>query len=60
MAKFAAASTISYGYNGDGLRTCKVTGSSTQPCQAGGNTQFLWDVANSLPLLLKDGTTSYI
>jgi RHS repeat-associated protein len=60
LTKYAAASTTSYGYNGDGLRMCKVAGSSTQPCQAGGNTQFLWDVAGSLPLLLKDGTTSYI
>ena len=60
LTKFAAASTTSYGYNGDGLRMCKVAGSSTQPCQAGGNTQFLWDVAGSLPLLLKDGTTGYI
>ena len=60
LTKYAAASTTSYGYNGDSLRMCKVAGSSTQPCQAGGNTQFLWDVAGSLPLLLKDGTTSYI
>jgi RHS repeat-associated protein len=60
LTKYAAASTTSYGYNGDGLRMCKVGGSSTQPCQAGGNTQFLWDVAGSLPLLLKDGTVSYI
>lgn len=60
LTKYAAATTISYGYNGDGLRMCKVAGSSTQPCQAGGNTLFLWDVAGSLPLLLKDGTTSYI
>ncbi|HZK73486.1 MAG TPA: hypothetical protein VFD88_05750, partial [Clostridia bacterium] len=60
LTKFAAASTTSYGYNGDGLRMCKVAGSSTQPCQAGGTIQFLWDVAGSLPLLLKDGTTNYI
>jgi uncharacterized protein RhaS with RHS repeats len=59
LTKYAAASTTSYGYNGDGLRMCKVAGSSSQPCQAGGNTQFLWDVASPLPLLLKDGTTSY-
>jgi RHS repeat-associated protein len=39
---------------------CKVASSSSQPCQAGGNIQFLWDVASSLPLLLKDGTTNYI
>jgi RHS repeat-associated protein len=60
LTKFAAASTTSYGYNGDGLRMCKYAGSSTQPCQQGGATQFLWDVAGSLPVLLKDGTTAYI
>ncbi len=60
LTQYAAASTTSYGYNGDGLRMCKVAGSSTQPCQPGGNTQFLWDVAGSLPLLLNDGTTKYV
>jgi RHS repeat-associated protein len=60
LAKFAAASTTSYGYNGDGLRMCKYTGSSNQPCSAVGATQFLWDVAGALSLLLKDGSTAYI
>ncbi len=60
LTKFAAASTTSYGYNGDGLRMCKYVGSSTQPCQQGGATQYLWDVAGSLPLSLKDGTTAYV
>ena len=60
LAKFAAASMTTYGYNGDGLRMCKYAGSSNQPCQAGGNTPFVWDVASSLPLLLKDGTTTYV
>jgi len=60
LTKFAAASTTSYGYNGDGLRMCKYAGSSMQPCQQGGATQFLWDVAGSLPLLLKDGSTAYV
>ncbi len=64
MTKYAAASTTSYGYNGDGLRTCTVAGSFSQPCQAGGNTQFLWDVAGSLPLLIKASaastSTSYV
>jgi hypothetical protein len=50
----------SYGYNGDGLRMCKYAGSSTQPCQQRGATQFLWDVAGSLPVLIEDGTTNYI
>jgi RHS repeat-associated protein len=60
LTKFAAASTTSYGYNGAGLRMCKVASSSTQPCSAIGTVQFLWDVAGSLPLLLKDGSTNYI
>lgn len=60
LTKFAAASTSSYGYNGNGLRMCKYAGSSSQPCQATGNTPYLWDIAGSLPTLLKDGTTNYI
>src|SRR5438093_844627 len=55
-----SASTTSYGYNGDGIRMCKYAGSSAQPCQASGNTPHVWDVAGSLPLLLKDGSTAYI
>jgi len=60
FTKFAAASTTSYGYNGDGLRMCKYAGSSTQPCQAGGAAQYVWDIAGSLPLVLKDATTAYV
>jgi len=60
LTKFAAASTTSYGYNGDGLRMCKYAGSSNQACQQGGANQFLWDVAGSLSLLLKDGTSAYV
>jgi RHS repeat-associated protein len=60
LTKYAAASTMSYGYNADGLRMCKYAGSSTQPCQAMGNTAFVWDVAGSLPLPVKDGTTIYV
>lgn len=41
-----------YGYDGDGLRTSKSS--------AGGAQSFTWDVAASVPLLLSDGTTSYI
>lgn len=39
---------------------CKYSGSSIRPCQAAGNAPYVWDVAGSLPHLLKDGTTSYI
>ncbi|HLZ25880.1 MAG TPA: RHS repeat-associated core domain-containing protein [Chloroflexota bacterium] len=60
LTKYAAASTTSYGYNGDGLRMCKYAGSSTQPCSAMGTTEYLWDVAGALPLLLKDGSTAYV
>jgi len=60
LTRFAAATTTSYGYNGDSLRMCKFAGSSAQPCQAAGTTQFIWDLAGSLPVLLKDGTTSYV
>src|SRR5438105_1754373 len=39
---------------------CKVAGSYAAPCLATGNVQFLWDVAGSLPLLIKDGSTAYV
>src|SRR5439155_4156706 len=32
LTQFTAASTTSYGYNGDGLRMSKYAGSSSQPC----------------------------
>jgi RHS repeat-associated protein len=41
-----------YAYNGDGLRTSETIGSSTK--------YLAWDVSGSLPLLLSDGTNSYI
>jgi RHS repeat-associated protein len=41
-----------YAYNGDGLRMSKTVSGSTS--------QFLWDVASALPLLLKDGSTGYV
>jgi RHS repeat-associated protein len=44
--------SATYRYNGDGLRMSKTVGGST--------TQYLWDVANNIPLLLKDGSTAYI
>ncbi|TAN33698.1 hypothetical protein EPN29_05335 [bacterium] len=51
LTKYAAASTTSYGYNADGLRMSKT---------ATATTQFVWDMAAGLPLLLKDGTTAYV
>jgi RHS repeat-associated protein len=48
-----SASTSTYAYNGDGLRTSDTpAGSSTQ--------QFTWDVTQSTPNLLADGTNSYL
>jgi len=41
-----------YTYNGVGLRMSKTVGGILEP--------FVWDVAEGLPLLLKDGTTRYI
>lgn len=45
-------STATYEYDGDGLRMSKTVSSTT--------TQQTWDVSGELPLLLVDGTTSYI
>ena len=50
LTGYGASAT--YLYNGDGLRMTKTV--------AGATTQQSWDVAEGLPLLLKDGTTSYI
>jgi RHS repeat-associated protein len=60
LTKYTAASTTSYGYNGDSLRMCKVSGSSSQPCQASGNTPYVWDLSSGVPALIKDGTTAYV
>jgi RHS repeat-associated protein len=47
------AQGATYGYNGDGLRTSKNVGTTVH--------SFSWDIATSgLPLLLSDGTTSYL
>jgi RHS repeat-associated protein len=42
----------SYSYNGDGLRTAQTSGATTK--------QLTWDEAESLPLILNDGTYSYV
>ena len=41
-----------YAYNGTGLRVSKTV--------AGQSEAFVWDVVDGLPLLLQDGSTSYI
>ena len=43
---------VSFAYDGNGLRQSETNGSTT--------THFTWDVEGSLPLLLSDGTNSYI
>jgi RHS repeat-associated protein len=45
-------SGATYAYNGDGLRMSKTVATTT--------TQQTWDVEEGLPLLLQDGTTSYV
>jgi RHS repeat-associated protein len=47
-----AAIEDTYGYNGDGLRTSETISGTT--------TYLAWDLAEKLPLLLNDGTNSYI
>ena len=49
----ASPPTYGYTYNGDGLRMAKSSnGSSTA--------SFTWDLAEGLPLVLSDGSTSYV
>ena len=47
-----AAIEDSYAYNGDGLRTAQTISGST--------TYLTWDLAEKLPLILNDGTNSYL
>jgi RHS repeat-associated protein len=47
-----AAETVDYTSDGDGLRQSRTVGSTTK--------NFLWDTASSTPLLLDDGTNSYL
>ncbi len=48
----SSAETVDYSSDGDGLRQSRSVGSSTK--------SFLWSTAGSLPLLLDDGTYSYL
>lgn len=43
---------ISYGYDGDGLRSAKTV--------AGKSTSFTWDPSGALPLLVEEGITNYV
>jgi len=51
LTRYVTTSTTAYNYDADGLRMSK---------SAGATTQFLWDVAGNLPLLLKDSMSTYI
>jgi len=53
MTGFTAGGTSAgYVYNGDGLRMSKTVNSTATP--------FVWDTAEGLPLLVKDGPISYV
>jgi RHS repeat-associated protein len=44
--------TTTYTYNGDGVRVSRTAGAQT--------TTYTWDVASALPLVVQDGTLSYV
>jgi hypothetical protein len=46
------STTASYAYNGDGLRMSSTVGANT--------TSYVWDVAAGLPVVLQDGTNTYV
>jgi RHS repeat-associated protein len=48
----AYGTTSTYAYNGDSLRMSKTISGSTS--------QFLWNLAGSLPAMTKDGSTAYV
>ncbi|HEY4871714.1 MAG TPA: LamG-like jellyroll fold domain-containing protein [Candidatus Dormibacteraeota bacterium] len=48
----AYSTSSTYAYNGDGLRMSKTV--------SGATSQFLWDAAPTLPILLSDGATAYV
>ena len=52
IAPLMRAYSASFVYDGNGLRQSETTGAGT--------TEFAWDLEGSLPLLLSDGTNSYI
>jgi RHS repeat-associated protein len=46
------STTASYAYNGDALRMSSTVGANT--------TSYVWDVAAGLPVILQDGTNTYV
>ena len=47
-----SSAQTTYTYNGDGLRMSRTAGGNT--------TNYTWDVAGGLPMLLQDGTNTYV
>lgn len=53
LTSYAAGTTsATYSYNGDGLRISKTVNGTGEA--------FAWDIAEGLPLMIKDGGTSYV
>lgn len=53
LTSYGSGSTsATYTYNGDGLRTNKAVNGVTQP--------EVWDLAEGMPIMLTDGTNSYV
>ena len=48
----AGATSATYAYNGDGIRTQKTVNGNLE--------NFTWDTAEGLPLIIRDGSTSYL
>jgi hypothetical protein len=46
------AATSSYTYNGAGVRMSRTTGGNT--------TNYVWEVARGLPVILQDGTNTFM
>jgi RHS repeat-associated protein len=47
-----SGATSTYAYNGDGLRVSRTVGGQTA--------NYVWDVASGLPVILQDGTNTYV
>ncbi|MEA9987253.1 RHS repeat-associated core domain-containing protein [Subtercola sp. RTI3] len=52
LTSITGATAATYVYNGDGLRTRKVVGTTT--------TNYVWDTTGSVPNMLTDGTLDYV
>ena len=52
LSNVQTQTTLSYAYNGDGLRTSKTVNNATKP--------FTWDVGRRVPALIQDADATYI